>query len=350
MFTTTVNGSYPRLPDPPRPQHLAKALEDRQQGRIGDRELAKAMERATVEAVAEMVAAGIDVVSDGQIRWEDPFSYMFSGLHGFEVDHSDNGQSASSSFTTPCVVDRIKWIHPIVDNDYRFLAERSPVSVRPVLTGPFSLAKSCNPGIYNEDFSKLCSDIAGALNREIEGLQESGARYILVEEPLLKCLGNESPSDLRSFPNEREVFLEASEILCKGITSSVMLSTGDCDLANISGMLLESPFHGISFDLVTKPENEQLLLEPDKWQDRIIQLGVVNPFDPVIEKSIEVAILLIKIASCNNPGLLWVSPVSGLGALSRSVVFDKLSNMCQGVQWARRELARREQPGGRLPI
>jgi hypothetical protein len=79
VFTIAVNGSYPCSPSPPRPQIALRAREDLTGGRITGREYARALERATVEAVAEMVAAGVEVVSDGQIRWEGPAEFICRG-------------------------------------------------------------------------------------------------------------------------------------------------------------------------------------------------------------------------------------------------------------------------------
>lgn len=331
MFTTSVYGNYPKQPEPPRPQLLNRALEDFHKGTIDDEGLARAVERATVEVVVEMIAAGVEVVSDGQIKGQDEIGYVCSRLAGFEINEDDaDGRPRASS--------RITWKKPIFDHDYLFLAERAPVEVRLALTGPFSLAKLCDSADYGDDIRGLTFDLAVALNREFEGLANAGAKYILIEEPLLT-----------QYKREIDIFCEAAELLCNGIKADVMLGTFYGDLTGIEYPLKKTPFAGFGFDILEGPDNEQVLTVKDNWEGKIIQLGLVHARDSRVESPMEVALGLIKYAQFHDPDLIWVSPTAGLNGLSRNIAFDKLTNMCQGADWARKEMARREQPGGRIP-
>ncbi len=336
MFTTCVNGSYPKIPEPPRPPLLQIAMNDYADGRITDRELARAKERVTVEAVAEMVAAGVEVVSDGKIRWDDDLSYICSRLDGFEIVKSQESREPGCE-VRPRVTDRIRWVRPIVEGDYRFISERSPVEVRPVLTGPFSLAGLCDPGVYTDRINDLTCDLARALNRELQGLEAAGARYILIEETLLT-----------SHKSRSDTFLEAAALLCEGISATVMLGTSTGDLVGFEAALEEAPFGGISFDLIEGPENERIMTSANFLEGRIIQLGLVHSADPRLEGPMEVAQGIMKYARYHDPDLIWVAPTGGLGALPRDRAFEKLTNMYQAVQWTRREMARQEEPGGTI--
>ncbi len=314
-----------------------RAVEHHRCGELDDRGLARAIDRATVEIAMEMIAAGVEVISDGQLRWPDAISYICAKLAGFDVQTSSYGFFEPPP-SPPRAMDRIGWERPIVLDDYRFLSERSPVEVRPVLTGPFSIARRCDPGVYGTDIEKLTYDLAVALNRELEGLSDAGAKYILIEEPLLTRR-----------KDEIEVFVEASEMLCAGITAQVMLGTAHGDLVGIEDALLETGFAGFGFDLIEGPENEMILSRTNFWEGRIVQLGLVNARNERLESAMEVALGLIKYSKHHDPGLIWAAPTAGLIELPRDLAFKKITNLCAGADWSRHEMARREEPGGRLP-
>ncbi|NQT35471.1 hypothetical protein HQ587_09795 [bacterium] len=336
MFTIAVNGSYPKTPEPPRPPLLQRAIDDYENGRITDRELERAKDRATVEAVAEMVAAGVEVVSDGQIRWNHGAMHICHQLGGFtgkeEVKESDNGSYK------PRAVDRIKWTHPIIVDDHRFITERSPVEVRPVLTGPFSLARICNSGIYEDDIHSFTNDIALALNREILGLEAAGAKYILIEEP-----------ELTFNKDEIANFIEAAFLLCDKVETKVILGTSGGDILGIETELSDSPFHGIALDMLEGPENERAFFDEKRFSGRILQFGLINSYDQTVERPQFIANYLMRLAQHHDPELIWVAPTGGLSSLPRDIAFVKLKCLYTGVQRARRELTRLEKPGGSLP-
>lgn len=339
MYSIAVNGSYPKIPDPPRPPLLLRAIENYKSGKIDEKELKRAKERATVDAVAEMVAAGVEIVSDGQIRWDGSIIYICRGLQGFADIGKGNELESDNGHQKPRVVDKIHWSHPILVDDYRFISSRSPVDVRPVVIGPFTIARLCNPGTYGRDIISLTDDLARALNREILGLEDAGAKYILVDEPLLTFTKGEISS-----------FCQAAELLCEGVEANIMLATSQGDVVGIEEELLATPFGGFALDMLNGPDNEKLLVEKkNKWAGRIIQLGLVNSFNPEVERPTTIARELLRFSDYHDPELIWVAPTGGLGSMLRDIAFAKLRCLYMGVQKARREIARLERPGGSLP-
>ena len=82
---TTVAGSYPKIPNRPRPARLRQAIARLDRGEITAEELALVQDEVTIEVIREQLEAGLDLVADGQVRWDDDQTYVARGLAGFEI-------------------------------------------------------------------------------------------------------------------------------------------------------------------------------------------------------------------------------------------------------------------------
>jgi len=358
MFTIAAKGTYPKFTAPPRPSLLARAIKSWQSSQITDGELERALQRGEVEVIAELVAAGCEVVWEGQLRWDSP-AYLLGSLKGVvpwvnsligeklpvETEgESPNGNSIPgdpsesnghhlqrATQVKVKVVDRLSWQRPILVETYRFLSERVPVDLRPVLTGPVSLAQLCDDGYYGEDIYGRIVDIAKALNRELQGLEAIGARQILIEEPLLLS-GDLEPTQLA----------EITGILTSGVASSLFLSASN-DITTDIALLEQLPFKGFcidphGLDPVALPE----LIACFTAKEAIIELGVINGRKPHIEDPAAICEIIATWGRAYPPDNIWVSSTGGLGGLTREVAYLKLQSLAKGADLARRELAKDE--------
>ena len=82
---TTVVGAYPKIPNRPKPARLRVGINKRDRGEITDEDLARVADEVTIEAIAEQIEAGVDVVTDGQIRWDDDQTYLTRKMSGVEI-------------------------------------------------------------------------------------------------------------------------------------------------------------------------------------------------------------------------------------------------------------------------
>src|SRR3989304_1320394 len=82
---TTAVGSYPKIPNRPRPARLRRAIARRDRGEITAEELARGEDEVIIEVIAEQVEAGLDLVTDGQVRWDDDQTYIAQRLGGIEI-------------------------------------------------------------------------------------------------------------------------------------------------------------------------------------------------------------------------------------------------------------------------
>lgn len=336
-FQPVMRGTYPIHPEPPRPDLLGRALKGYQEGRLERRDLERAFRRGMVEAVAEQVVAGLEMVGDGFIHWDGPIFYLLRRLKGFWTPDDRRWQrleemgGEDKGLRSARVVDRVEWIMPILRDDYLFLSERSPVPVRVGLTGPYSIARMVDPGTYGEDLNSLTLDLAEALNRELKELERVGAEWVIVEEPLV-----EHPL------KDKEGFVEASCRLSEGVNLTLMVGVIG-SIIGLEEVLCLTPYQGLAIDLQNVPQNEGVLEEGEWWEGRILELGLVNGADQRVESGMEVGVGLLKFARRHPPELLWAGPTGSLGHLSRDRAFLKLKNLVEGVQWARRMLGQRRE-------
>ena len=110
---TTVVGNYPKIPDPPSPGRWRTSVEKHQRGEMTPEELRRVEDEVTAEVLAEMEQAGIDVLTDGQIRWEDGQTYFARGLGGFSTNGLQRYFDTNIYYRQPGVVDEATWRNPL---------------------------------------------------------------------------------------------------------------------------------------------------------------------------------------------------------------------------------------------
>lgn len=332
-----MRGSYPLKPEPPRPHLLERALEEYRLGKVGEEGLERAFRRGMVEAIAEQVTAGLEMVGDGYVRWDGPIFYLTRRLKGFltpedlRCQRGGRGGKGLPVGERCRAIERVEWKGSILGEDFQFLSERSPVEVRMGITGPFSLARSVDPGIYGEEITLLTNDIARALNQELKELERRGAQWVMVEEPILR-------REIKDW----EGFEEAARKLTQGVEMAVILGI-EGPVVGLEALLSRTPFRGFAVNLQAYPENEVLLEKGDIWEGRVLELGLVDGDQARIESAMEVAMGLMKFARRHDPNLIWVSPASSLGTLTRDCAFVKLTHLVEGVRWARHQLGREQE-------
>ena len=190
MLTTTVVGSYPQ-PDwlVDRGLLLAKRVPRvRERGiwRIPEPFLEAAQDDATIVAIREMERAGIDVVTDGEIRRESYSNRFATALDGVDVEKPGVIRDRSGNETpVPRVVGKIRRTRPVELRDMQFLRRHTDRPAKITIPGPFTMAQQAQDEFY-KDVEALALDFADAVNAELRDLQAAGADVIQLDEPWLR--------------------------------------------------------------------------------------------------------------------------------------------------------------------
>jgi 5-methyltetrahydropteroyltriglutamate--homocysteine methyltransferase len=179
-------GSYPRIGDSAETQRHRRAYGQRERGELSEADWQAVEDDVSREVVAEQAAAGLELVTDGQVRWYDPVSHLARGLTNVSINGLLRYFDTNFYFRQPVVSGTIARRGPILRREFEVArAAAAPLEVKPVLTGPYSLARaSILEGGYRNrhDLADAYTEVLAA---EVADLAAAGARLIQVDEPWL---------------------------------------------------------------------------------------------------------------------------------------------------------------------
>jgi 5-methyltetrahydropteroyltriglutamate--homocysteine methyltransferase len=185
-LTLCNHSSYPRIGDDPEHQLLRRTLAQRDRGEKTDEAVRAAQDRMTELALAEQAEAGLDLVTDGQIRWSDPISHLAAKLSGVRINGLLRFFDTNFYFRQPVVQGKLERAEPLLLEEFKFAQEKSMRPVKAVLTGPYTLARhSIEENGGAGGFDKMLEGYTAALAAEVAALAAAGASVIQVEEPAL---------------------------------------------------------------------------------------------------------------------------------------------------------------------
>ena len=243
LLTLTHSG-YPRIGDGSGEQALRRAIAQRDRGAKTDADVRAAEDQLVLLALEDQQKAGIDILTDGQIRWNDPVSHLAGKLRGVCTNGLLRFFDTNLYFRQPLVRGRIERIQPLVVEEFQWAAHRSRQPVKPVLTGPYTLASLsiCDNGSANKD--GLMMGYAEALAVEVAGLASAGAKLIQVDEPAV----------LRH-PRDMALVREAFSLMAsrKG-QAELALATYFADATPVYAELQAFPVQTLILDFTYSPE------------------------------------------------------------------------------------------------
>jgi 5-methyltetrahydropteroyltriglutamate--homocysteine methyltransferase len=191
LFPTTIVGSYPQpewLIDraklagrfPPRVR--AKEL-----WRIPEPLLAEAQNDATLLAIKAQEDAGLDIITDGEIRRESYSNRFATALDGVDLDHPGQALDRSGHPNpVPRIVGTIRRRHPVEVEDVKFLRAHTNKRIKMTVPGPFTMSQQAQNDFYPSE-EAAAMDYAVAVNEEIRDLFAAGADVVQVDEPYMQA-------------------------------------------------------------------------------------------------------------------------------------------------------------------
>jgi 5-methyltetrahydropteroyltriglutamate--homocysteine methyltransferase len=319
MIATTI-GSYPKIPNRPRAAKLRNAINRFDRGELGQEELRSIEDEVTVEALQEQAEAGLDLVTDGQIRWEDEQTYLARRLAGVSIDGLIRWFDTNMYYRQPFIEGAVAWREPITVRDYQFAVEHSAKPVKAVLTGPYTLARLSVDKHYGSAIAAATA-LAEALNQEAKALQQAGAAFIQFNEPAIL----HHKDDYAGFDT-------VCRRLVDGLSAETALHLYFGDVGGIYPQILDLPFDLIGLDFCTSMKNAALLQKTPFTKK--LGLGIVDARNSKLETPEQIAGRIRTLGRGVSPDRIHVSPNMGLEFLPREVAQEKLRRMVRAVRQA----------------
>jgi 5-methyltetrahydropteroyltriglutamate--homocysteine methyltransferase len=340
LLPTTVVGSYPQ------PDWLVdRALLQRQAvprvrlpqiWRVPEEFLEEAQDDATLIAIRDMERAGIDIVTDGEMRRESYSNRFATALEGVDNDNPAMVTSRAGRTTRmPRVVGKIRRTRPVEVRDMEFLRRNTDRPAKITLPGPFTMTQQAKNEFYRDD-EEMALDFAAALNAEMHDLAAAGADVIQLDEPWLRNDPEAAKRYAVKAINRAFAGLKVTTAvhLCFGYAALI----GDNKPTGYSFLpqLADSTADQISIESA-QPKLDLGVLED--LAGKSIMLGVINLGDPRVETPDLVADRLRRALPYVPADRLIAAPDCGMKYLPRPTAFGKLKALSEGAAIVRRELS-----------
>src|SRR4029077_3532422 len=149
--------------------------------------LDQAQDDATILAIRDQERAGLDIVTDGEIRRESYSNRFATALEGIDLDHPASIVSRSGETTiVPRVIGKIRRKHPVEVRDIRFLRANTARRIKATVPGPFTMSQQAQNDFYATE-EEMALDYAAAVNDEIKDLFGAGADIVQIDEPWMQA-------------------------------------------------------------------------------------------------------------------------------------------------------------------
>jgi 5-methyltetrahydropteroyltriglutamate--homocysteine methyltransferase len=340
LLPTTVVGSYPQPDWLLNRQMLSKIVpRTRMQElwRIPEEFLEQAQDDATVLAIRDMERAGIDVITDGEMRRESYSNRFATALEGLDTANPGEVKTRSGAMTpVPRVVARIRRSRAVELRDMQFLRANTALPAKITLPGPFTMGQQAKNDFYKDD-EEMAMDFAAAVNAEALDLERAGADVIQLDEPWLR---NDPEAAKRYAVRAINRALQGITVptvvhLCFGYAAVVpgaSKPTGYSFLPGLSGTIAQQ----ISIE-AAQPKLDLGVLKD--LAGKKIMLGVLDLGDNTVETPELVAQRIRAGLKYVRPADLIPAPDCGMKYLSREVAFGKLKALADGAAIVRQEIS-----------
>ena len=339
LFPVTLVGSFPqpdwlidrarllaRLP----PRVRAKEL-----WRIPEPLLDEAQRDATLVAIRAQEEAGLDIITDGEIRRESYSNRFATGLDGIDLDNPGTAMDRTGHpAPVPRIVGPIRRTRPVEVEDVRFLRAHTAKPIKITVPGPFTMTQQAQNDFYPDDESAAMA-YADAVNAEIRDLFAAGADIVQIDEPYMQARPEKARQYAIKAINRALEGISGTTIvhLCFGYAAVVhnKPATGysflpelrDCSCQQVS---LETAQPNLDCAVLSKLDNKKILL------------GVIDLGDPNVETGAVVASRIRRALPYVKAENIIVAPDCGMKYLPRETAIGKMRAMVEGAQIMRKEI------------
>lgn len=339
LFPTTIVGSFPQpewLIDRARlAGRFPPRVRARELWRIPEPFLGEAQDDATLVAIRSQEEAGLDIVSDGEIRRESYSNRFATALEGVDLDNPGTALDRSGHPNpVPRIVGRIRRMHAVELDDLLFLKAHTKRKTKITVPGPFTMLQQAQNDFYKSE-EEAAMDYAAAVNEEIRDLFAAGADVVQIDEPYMQARPEKA----------RQYGLQALNRALEGVegTTCVHICFGYAAVIHTrpSGYSFLPELAGcrcrqVSIETAQSHLDTSVLRE---LGDKQVLVGCLDLSDMHVETPEVVAHRVRRALRHIKPEQVILAPDCGMKYLPRDVAYGKLAAMVEAAKVLRREYA-----------
>jgi 5-methyltetrahydropteroyltriglutamate--homocysteine methyltransferase len=333
VLATSVVGSYSV------PEWLERLKTDFYQRRISGAYLSEIHDVAIKAAIVDQERAGVDIVSDGELRRDNDIDYFLARMPG--VDIPQLAKTYYSDYYDAVVAHDIPDDAPSMGlvTDFLFTKELTDHPIKFSLTGPFSLSRRVRNEFY-QDEGDLVMQFARLLNREARELSAAGVRMLQIDEPFLA-----------GYPEHAELAVKAINAVFEGIDRDATTRAVHVCYGNryarpqweghydfLFPAVLEADIDQLVLEFARKGYDDLRLFERYPSESLALGLGVIDVKRPEVEPEDLVADRIRRALQVVPPDRLMVNPDCGLRHLAPDIARAKLRSLTAGTEIVRKDV------------
>jgi 5-methyltetrahydropteroyltriglutamate--homocysteine methyltransferase len=295
--------------------------------------LEQAQDDATLLAIRDQERAGLDIITDGEMRRESYSNRFATALGGIDLEKPGTVQGRGNfTIAVPRVVGKIRRRHAVEARDMKFLRANTDRAAKITVPGPFTMSEQAQDDHY-KDAAALAMDYAAAVNEEIKDLFAAGADVVQIDEPWMQARPQKARDyGLKALDRALEGVAGTTAVhLCFGYANAVKQKPNAYDfLAELEASAVQQ----ISIETAQPKLDCAALAKLSKT----VVLGVIDLADMNVEPAETVAARIRRALPYVPAERIVVAPDCGMKYLPRDVAFGKLRAMVEGARIVRKEL------------
>jgi len=339
LFPTTLVGSYPQPEWLIDRQKLAGRFPPRVRAlelwRIKEPFLQQAQNDATVLAIRAQEQAGLDIVTDGEIRRESYSNRFATALEGIDIDNPGSALDRSGHPNpVPRIVGRIRRKHAVEVQDLLFLKQHTAKQTKITVPGPFTMSQQAQNDFYKSE-EEAAMDYAAAVNEEIKDLFKHGADVVQIDEPYMQARPERARQyGLKALNRALEGVTGTTAVhICFGYAAIIhQRPSGYSFLPELAG----SPVRQVSIETAQSGLDCSVL---SSLNGKKIMVGCIDLSDMAVETPQQVVARIKKALQVVPKENIILAPDCGMKYLPREVAYGKMKAMVEGARLLRAEFA-----------
>jgi 5-methyltetrahydropteroyltriglutamate--homocysteine methyltransferase len=347
LLPTSLVGSYPQpdwLIDRAQLSHrLPPRVRATDLWRVAPEFLEQAQDDATILAIRAQERAGLDIITDGEIRRESYSNRFATALEGIDLDNPAQVVARSGKLNfVPRVVSKIRRKHAVEVRDIRFLRANTDRRVKVTVPGPYTMSQQAHNDFYKSE-EEMALDYAAAVNEEIKDLFAAGADIVQIDEPYMQAVPDKARQfgltalnrALDGIGGKDGVQGETAIHLCFGYAAMVANRPSEYQFltelagARVNAISIETAQSSLDCSVLAKLPGKNIIL------------GVLDLSSNEVETPERVAARIRRAFPYISAERLVIAPDCGMKYLPRDVAFGKLQAMVAGAAMVRKELGDR---------